>query len=90
MTIPEIAAELRVALRDYVDANKGVSVDECSFFTALQNAFDEEIIALWLSISDLRERHVSMIVAKQWAKEASDFTEWMGLLEQNTAPQGNN
>jgi hypothetical protein len=30
---------------------------------------------------------VSMIVAKQWAKEANDFSEWMALLVRNTGPQ---
>jgi hypothetical protein len=90
MTISEIAAQLRVALSDSVDADKGISMEERVFFIALQNASDEEIVALWLSLSHLQDRHVSMIVAKQWAKEAHDFSEWMVLLERNTGLQGNN
>lgn len=90
MTIPEIAAQLRAALANCVDAAKDVSVEERSFYITVQNASDEEIMAFWLSLSHLRERHVSMIVAKRWAIEANDISEWMELLEWNTAPQGNN
>ena len=90
MTISEIAAQLRMALSDSVDADNSISVEERVFFIALQNASDEEIVALWLSLSHLQGRHVSMIVAKQWAKEAHDFSEWMVLLERNTGLQGNN
>jgi hypothetical protein len=90
MTIPEIAAQLRVALGDCVNADNGVSAEERRFFITLQSASDQEIIALWLALSNLRERYVTMIVAKQWAKEANDISEWMALLELNTAPQGNN
>ena len=90
MTIPEIAAELRAALGNCVDADKEVSVEEGIFFLSLQNASDEEIVTLWLSLSYLRDHHVSMRVAKQWAKEANDFSEWMVLLVRNTSPQRNN
>jgi hypothetical protein len=44
-----------------------------AFFISWRNASDEEIVALRLSLSYLRDHHVSMIVAKQWAKEANDF-----------------
>jgi hypothetical protein len=90
MTVLEIAAELRVALRDSVAADRSISVPERTFFTALQNASDEEMVALWLALSRLKDRHVSMVVAKLWAKEADDFSEWMLLLEWNTGPQRNN
>jgi hypothetical protein len=36
------------------------------------------------------KHHVSMFVAKLWAKQANDLSEWMALLERNTAPLGNN
>ena len=90
MVISEIAAQLRVALSDSVHVDKGISIEERVFFIALQKASDEEIVALWLSLSHLRDRHVPMIVAKQWANEARDFGEWMALLERNTGLQGNN
>ena len=90
MVISEIAAQLRVALSDSVHADKGISIEERVFFIALQKASDEEIVALWLSLSHLQDRHVSMTVANQWAKEAHDFSQWMALLELNTGPQGNN
>jgi hypothetical protein len=89
MTIPELAVQLRLALGNWVNADKGASA-EGDIFITLQNASDEEVIALWLSLSHLREHHLSMIVAKQWAKEANDIGEWMALLERNTGPQRNN
>jgi hypothetical protein len=51
---------------------------------------DEEVIALWLSVSYLEEHHVPMFVAKQWAEKATNISEWMALLERNTAPRGTN
>ena len=89
MTITEIAADLRVVLRDSVATDSSISVYERTFFTALQNAPDEEMVALWLSLSRLKDRHVSMAVAELWAKEADDFSEWMALLEWNTRPERN-
>jgi hypothetical protein len=56
----------------------------------VQNASDEEIIAFWLSLSNLRDHHVSVAVAKQWVKEANDIGEWMSILKQHSGPQGNN
>jgi hypothetical protein len=71
MTIPEIAAQLRVALGNCVNAAKDVSPAERSYFTAAQNdSSDEQVIAFWLSVSYLEERQVPMFVAKQWAKRA--------------------
>jgi hypothetical protein len=67
MTISAIAAELRVALGNCVDAKEG-SVEERIIFISLRNASDEQIVALWLSLSYLRDHHVSMIVAKQGQK----------------------
>ena len=89
MTITEIAADLRVVLRDSVAADRSISVHERTFFTALQNVSDEEMVTLWLSLSNLKDRHVSMAVAELWAKEAKDFSEWMALLEWNTRPERN-
>src|SRR6476659_9698638 len=84
MTVADIAEQLRVVLGDSVAADSSMSVHERTFFTALQNASDEEMVALWLSLSHLKDRHVSMAVAELWAKEANDFSEWMALLEWNT------
>jgi hypothetical protein len=70
MTIPEIAARLRVALCNCVNADEGVSSAERHYFDAVQlNSTDEEVISFWLSVSYLEEHHVSMSVAKRWAKE---------------------
>jgi hypothetical protein len=91
MTIPEIAEQLRLALGHCVDAAKEVSPADRSYFTAAQNnSSDEEVISFWLSVSYLEEHQVPMFVAKQWAKRAKNICEWMALLEQNTAPPGNN
>jgi hypothetical protein len=49
MTIPEIAAQLRVALGICVGADKDVSPAERSYFTAMQNdSSDEDVISFWL------------------------------------------
>jgi hypothetical protein len=91
MTIPEIASQLRVALGVCVNADKGVSSAERSYFAAVQNdASDEEVISFWLSVSYLEDRRVPMFVAKQWGQRASNISEWMTLLERNTAPPENN
>jgi hypothetical protein len=90
MTIPEIVAQLRTELIECVNSDKAMSVEERSFCTTVQNASDEEIIAFWLSLSYLKDHHVSMAVAKQWVKEANDIGEWMSLLKRNTGTQGNN
>ena len=91
MTIPEIAAQLRVALGNCVNADKDVSSAERSSFTAAQNdSSDEEVVSLWLSVFYLEEHLVPMFVAKQWAKRANNISEWMALLERNTAPPENN
>jgi hypothetical protein len=91
MTIPEIAARLRVALCNCVNADESVSLAERRYFDAVQlDSTDEEVISFGLSVSYLEEHHVSMFVAKQWAKQANDLCEWMALLERNTAPPANN
>jgi hypothetical protein len=91
MTIAEIAAQLRVALGNCVNADNGVSPEERSYFAAVQNdASDEDVISFWLSVSYLEEHQVPIFVAKQWAKRASNISEWMALLERNTAPPENN
>jgi hypothetical protein len=91
MTVPEIAAVMRSALGQCVNADKGVSPTDRRYFTAAQNdAPDEEVIAFWLSVSYLEEHHVPMFVAKQLAEKATNISEWMALLERNTAPRGNN
>jgi hypothetical protein len=54
MTIPEIVAQLRTELIECVNSDKAMSVEERSFFTTVQNALDEEIIAFWLSLYTLR------------------------------------
>src|ERR1700731_2504261 len=54
MTIPEIVAQVRVALGICVSANKDVSPAERSHFTAMQNnSSDEDVISFWLSVSYL-------------------------------------
>jgi hypothetical protein len=91
MTIPEIASQLRVALGVCVGADEDVSSAERSYFAAVQNdASDEEVISFWLSVSYLEDHQVPMFVAKQWGQRASNISEWMALLEQNTAPPENN
>jgi hypothetical protein len=91
MTIPEIAAQLRVALGICVSADKDVSSAERSYFAAAQNvASDEEVISFWLSVSYLEDHRVPMFVVKQCARRASNISEWMSLLEWNTAPPENN
>ena len=60
-------------------------------FAAAQNdCSDEEVSSFWLSVSYLEEHQVPMFVAKQWAKRATNISEWMALLERNTAPPENN
>jgi hypothetical protein len=74
-----------------VNEAKDVSPAERDHFTAAQNdSSDEEVITFWLSVSYLEKRQVPMFVAKQWAKRATNISEWMALLERNTAPPGNN
>jgi hypothetical protein len=91
MTIPEIAAQLRVALGVCVGADKEVSSAERSNFVSVQNAAsDEEVISFWLSVSYLEEHRVPMFVVKQWGQKASNISEWMALLERNTVPPENN
>jgi hypothetical protein len=91
MTIPEIAAQLRVALGVCVSADKDVSPAERSYFTAMQNdSSDEEVISFWLSVSYLENHRVPMFIVKQWARRATNISEWMALLEWNTAPPENN
>jgi hypothetical protein len=91
MTIPEIAAQLRVALVICVGADKDVSPAERSYFTAMQNdSSDEDVISFWLSVSYLGNHRVPMFIVKQWARRATNISEWMALLERNTAPPENN
>jgi hypothetical protein len=91
MTIPEIAAQLRVALGNCVNAAKDVSPAERAHFTAAQNdSSDEEVVSFWLSVSYLDDHRVPIFVAQQWARRANSISEWMALLELNTAPPENN
>lgn len=94
MTIPEIAAQLRVALGNCVDAAKDVSLAERSYFTSAQNdSFRRRghlLLVVGLLPRGLEEHQVPMFVAKQWAKRATNISEWMALLERNTAPPENN
>jgi hypothetical protein len=91
VTIPEIASQLRMVLGVCVDADAKVSPAERRHFGTFQRtSSDEEVITFWLSVSSLEDRRVPMFVAKHWAKRASNFIEWMSLLEYNTAPPGNN
>jgi hypothetical protein len=87
----EAAAQPLVALGNCANAAKDVSPAERDHFTAVQNdCSDEEIISFWLSVSSLKERQVPMFVAKQWAKRTTNISEWIALLERNTAQSGNN
>jgi hypothetical protein len=88
MTISEIASQLRVALVVCVGADGTVSSAERSYFAAVQNDASDE--SFWLSVSYLEDHQVPMFVAKQWAKQASNISEWMAFLERNTAPPENN
>jgi hypothetical protein len=66
MTIPEIAAQVRVALGICVSADKDVSPAERSHFTAMQNnSSDEDVISFWLSVSYLDNHRVSMFIVTQ-------------------------
>jgi hypothetical protein len=54
MTIPEIAAQLRMVLGVCAKANANVSPAERIYFAAAQNeCSDEEIISFWLAVSSL-------------------------------------
>jgi hypothetical protein len=91
MTIKEIAAGLRVALVNYINLDKSVSLATRNFFIVGQRGYsDEEIISLWLSVSDIEDHQVPMFAVRQWAKKATNITEWMELLERNTTPPQNN
>ena len=91
MTIPEIAAQVRVALGICVSADKDVSPAERSHFTAMQNnSSDEDVISFWLSVSYLDNHRVPMFIVTQWAQRATNISELMALLEWNTAPPENN
>ena len=91
MTISEIAAQVRVALGICVSADKDVSPAERSHFTAMQNnSSDEDVISFWLSVSYLDNHRVPMFIVTQWAQRATNISEWMALLEWNTAPPENN
>jgi hypothetical protein len=88
MTIPEIAAQVRVALGICVSADKDVSPAERSHFTGMQNnSSDEDVISFWLSVSYLDNHRVPMFIVTQ---RATNISEWMALLEWNTAPPENN
>jgi hypothetical protein len=54
------------------------------------DASDEQVISFWLSVSYLEDHRVPMFVVKQWGLKASNISEWMALLERNTAPPQNN
>ena len=74
MTIPEIAAQLRMVLGVCAKADANVSPAERIYFAAAQNdCSDEEIISFWLTVSSLEEHQVPMFVAKHWAKRASNI-----------------
>jgi hypothetical protein len=91
MTIPEIAAQLRMVLGVCAKADANVSPSARIYFAAAQkHCSDEQIISFWLSASSIQEHRVPMFVAKHWATRSSNFIEWMALLEDNTAPPGNN
>src|SRR5580693_5758508 len=91
MTIPEIAAQIRMVLGVCAKANANVSPAERIYFAAAQNnCSDEEIISFWLAVSSLEEHQVPMFVAKHWAERASNFIEWIAVLENNTGSAGYN
>ena len=91
MTISEIASQLRLALVVCVGADGTVSSAERTYFAAVQNdASDEEVIAIWLSVSYLEDHQVPMFVVERWAERASTINEWMALLERNTTRPENN
>jgi hypothetical protein len=91
MTVSEIASQLRMVLGVCVNANTEVSPAQRIYFAAAQNdSSDEQIISFWLSVSSLEDHQVPMFVAKHWATRSSNFIDWMLLLENNTAPPGNN
>ena len=91
VSILEIAAQLRVAIGDFVVADKDVSLaDRISFTAALNDCSDEEIISIWLSVSCVQEHQVPMFVVEQWARRANNFNDWMELLKRNTTPPENN
>jgi hypothetical protein len=91
MTIPKIAAQLRVILGLCVFADKDVSPQKRIYFTTEQNdSSDEEVIAFWLSVSCLEEHQLPMFIVEQWAKRATSINEWMALLDRNTTLPGNN
>jgi hypothetical protein len=48
------------------------------------------VISFWLSVSYLGNHRVPMFIVKQWARRATNISEWMALLERNTAPPENN
>jgi hypothetical protein len=65
MTIPEIAAQLRMVLGFALKRKQNVSPAERIYFAAAQNdCSDEEIISFWLTVSSLEEHQVPMSVAK--------------------------
>ena len=73
MTIPEIAAQLRMVFGACAKADANVSPAERIYFAAAQNdCSDEEIISFWLAVSSLEEHQVPMFVAKHWAKRARE------------------
>jgi hypothetical protein len=91
MTIPEIAAQLRLVLRTYILADKDVSPAERIDFVAHQkHSSDEKVIVLWLSVTCLDTRQLPMFTVEQWAKRATSINHWMTLLEANTTPPANN
>jgi hypothetical protein len=91
MTIPEIAAQLRMVFGACAKADANVSPAERIYFAAAQNdCSDEEIISFWLAVSNLEGHQVPLFVAKHWAERASNFIEWMAPLKDNTAPPEDN
>jgi hypothetical protein len=65
MTIPEIAAQLRMVLGVCAKSDANVSPSERIYFAAAQNdRSDQEIISFWLSVSSIEEHQVPMFTAK--------------------------
>jgi hypothetical protein len=77
--------------RPRAPGQQGSPIRSAVYFAAVQNdASDKQVISFWLSESYLEDHRVPMFVVKQWELKASNISEWMALLERNTAPPQNN
>jgi hypothetical protein len=91
VTITEIAGELRAELTKCINRDGEATLLDRCYLIIVEHAFsDEEIVALWLSVSCLCDHRVPMFVAKHWAQKVTNIDDWMEALKRHTTLPRNN